>query len=80
MATPKCQHSECALWYPDREECDDCIDGRWLGAICDYASTCDGCGELTHHDYMHMDPETQLGYCDECWAEMHKESAEEPDI
>lgn len=50
-------------------DCDSChtIDGRWISEVCEYASTCDGpCMELTMHERMHMDPETQLGYCDEC--------------
>jgi hypothetical protein len=49
-------------------DCDNCftIDGRNVEAVCGYASTCDGCGELTSHEQMQMDPETQLGYCEEC--------------
>lgn len=43
------------------------VDGRWIGAVCEYASTCDGpCAELTSHSEMRMDPATQLGYCDNC--------------
>jgi len=49
----------------DCESCDT-IDGRWITAVSDYASTCDGCGELCSHEIMTMDPKTQLGYCPEC--------------
>jgi len=49
----------------DCESCDS-IDGRWIQAVCEYASTCDGCGELTLHEAMQMDDETQLGYCATC--------------
>lgn len=31
-----------------------------------YASTCDGCSELTMHDFLTMDMDTQLGYCPDC--------------
>ena len=51
-------------------DCDSCdtIDGRYMPAVNDYASTCDGpCMELTMHERMHMDPVTQLGYCDKCF-------------
>lgn len=52
--------------YEFRKDDDDEVDGRWLEAVNEYASTCDGCGELTHHDNQTMDKETQLGYCPEC--------------
>jgi hypothetical protein len=58
----------CSECKPDGD-CDRCdtIDGRWIEAVSEYASTCDGrCHELTHHDRLSMDPETQLGYCQEC--------------
>ncbi len=48
----------------------DTIDGRWVDAVNCYASTCDGCGELCHHDRQVMDPETQLGYCPNCIPEL----------
>jgi len=50
------------------QTCDDdsCQDGRTLEVVNQYASTCDGCGELTHHELMEMDEETQLGYCPKC--------------
>ena len=59
---------------PDATEdgaCDTCdtIDGRWVQAVSDYASTCDGCQELTHHEEMSMDVSTQLGYCEKCTEE-----------
>lgn len=47
-------------------ESETCIDGRQIEAVNEYASTCDGCGELIHHDLLTMDEETQLGYCKEC--------------
>jgi hypothetical protein len=49
------------------EDRDDEVDGRFIGAVCEYASTCDGpCAELTSHVELRMDPITQLGYCDQC--------------
>ena len=65
MCTPttRCTHAQRS------GACDSCdtIDGRYMGAVSDYASTCDGpCAELTHHDLLAMDPETQLGYCQTC--------------
>ena len=51
---------------PDSEDRDDEVEGRWIGAVCEYASTCDDCGELTMHESMWMDEETQLGYCEKC--------------
>ena len=62
----KCEFEDCVLWQPDKEECDDCVDGRFLGVVSDYASTCDECGRLTSHDMMYADESTQLGYCGEC--------------
>ena len=52
----------------DTGDCDHCdsIDGRWIEAVCEYASTCDGCGELEMHSAMEMDPVTHLGYCARC--------------
>lgn len=53
--------------YADEDgDCDCCVDGRALECVNEYASTCDGCGELTMHDSMWMDPYTQLGYCEDC--------------
>lgn len=49
--------------------CDHCdaIDGRWIEAVCEYASTCDVCGELTHHDLLTACEEgCQLGTCESC--------------
>jgi len=66
----KCEYKDCVLWEPNREECDDCVDGRYIGAVSEYASTCDGCGELTSHEEMTMDEETQLGYCEKCSKNM----------
>jgi hypothetical protein len=47
-------------------EREDEIDGRYTEAVSEYASTCDGCGDLTMHEEMIMDDETQLGYCECC--------------
>ena len=49
-----------------REEDDGYGDGRWMEAVNEYASTCDGCHELTMHEDMVCDSRTQLGYCPEC--------------
>ena len=48
--------------------CDICdtVDGRWISAVSDYASTCDYCGELSSHSLMTMHEPTQLGLCDLC--------------
>lgn len=67
---PKCEFKDCDLWEPNREECDDCVDGRLIEIVSEYASTCDGCGELTLHEEMYMDEKTQLGYCEECTKKM----------
>lgn len=68
-----CDYRKCTADYRCSEcqpdgICDACdtIDGRWVQAVSDYASTCDGCAELTMHEEMEMDEETQLGYCQEC--------------
>ena len=45
-------------------DCDTCIDGRDIEVVAEYASTCDGCCELTLHEAMYMDEQTQLGYCE----------------
>lgn len=59
------------------EDRDDEVDGRWIGAVCEYASTCDGsCAELTSHSDLHMDDLTQLGYCDSCLPLMPKDIQE----
>jgi hypothetical protein len=64
-----------ALLHEDDK--DDEVDGRYIGAVCEYASTCDGpCAELTSHVELRMDPITQLGYCDDCVPFMPKEIQE----
>ena len=52
----------------DNKECPDydAVYGRTLEVVNQYASTCDGCGELTMHEAMKMDEKTQLGYCEKC--------------
>lgn len=64
----ECKDEKCPFWEEgrDEEDCNDCVDGRFLCAVSDYASTCDGCGELTHHEEMEMNEETQFGYCPSC--------------
>lgn len=65
----------CEYGHPIPEDhcptCDShtCVDGRTLEVVNQYASTCDCCGELTHHHNLTMDPVTQLGYCDICVKE-----------
>jgi len=54
------------LGYPIQEDREDEVDGRWIDAVAEYASTCDGCSELTMHDSMEMDHETQFGFCERC--------------
>lgn len=45
-----------------------------MEVVNEYASTCDGpCAELTHHDLLAMDSETQLGYCEDCIPELPRE-------
>ncbi len=64
----------CVHCQPDGW-CDVCdtIDGRWWGAVCEYASTCDECHELTHNDlFSFVDRETQLGMCDICFKKLSK--------
>lgn len=65
---PGCKNTDCWAWKPGRieDECDDCVDGRFIGAVSEYASTCDNCGEFTHHSSMVADEKTQLGYCEDC--------------
>ena len=57
----------CSSCEPDGncESCDT-IDGRFMEEVNTYASTCDWCGELTCHDTMKMDEDTQLGACEVC--------------
>jgi hypothetical protein len=69
----KCPYKDCWLWEQGRkkDECDNCVDGRDIELVSEYASTCDGCGELTSHVEIVMDNETQLGYCEECAKKMN---------
>ena len=62
--------------HPRGEECydDECICGRYMEVVNEYASTCDGCSELTHHGEMTMDMKTQLGYCPDCIDEYIKDN------
>lgn len=66
--------TRCRACKPNGD-CDSCntIDGRNIEAVSEYASTCDWCSELTHHDLMEMDPKTQLGYCGGCLHKLPKE-------
>jgi hypothetical protein len=64
-----CYDTHCKDCKPngDCEQCDT-IDGRFMEAVNEYASTCDVCGELTSHEqFAYVDPDTQLGCCDECF-------------
>lgn len=75
----KLTKEECIREYDDPEKCcptcdeESCQDGRTLECVNQYASTCDGCAELTNHEEMEMememDKETQLGYCPKCVEE-----------
>ena len=53
----------------DHGVCNTCdtVNGRWMEAVNQYASTCDCCGDLEMHESMRMDPDTQLGYCRACF-------------
>lgn len=59
------QHCEVCNPNGDCERCGT-IDGRSMEVVNEYASTCDGCGELAMHEAMEMDPKTQFGYCEDC--------------
>jgi len=54
--------------------CDLCVDGRDIEIASEYASTCDGCQEVTHHELLTMDMKTQLGYCSQCVKQLDKET------
>lgn len=56
-------------------DCDRCdtIDGRFIEAVSNYASTCDGCGELTGHNQMTIDTQTQSCYCPKCVSKLPDE-------
>ena len=61
--------TRCQECRPDGD-CDKCdsIEGRWIQAVCEYASTCDVCGELTSHVcFAFVDEETDLGCCEACF-------------
>jgi len=68
----ECKRSYCVNWYEgiNEDDCLDCVDGRYLEEVAEYASTCDRCGELCGHVDLAMDPKTQLGYCPNCVEEM----------
>jgi hypothetical protein len=71
MEKEECPDKDCPYWEPGitEEDCDDCADGRFTEAVNEYASTCDGCADLTSHADMAMDEKTQLGYCGACAEE-----------
>ena len=73
----ECLHKNCQNWEPGitEDDCDDCCDGRYLEEVFIYASTCDRCHNLTLHELMTMDEETELGYCKKCAKEINKEVA-----
>ena len=66
--------THCDQCNPDGS-CDSCntVYGRFMDVVNEYASTCDGCGELAMHEFMTMDPKTQLGYCETCAPKQPKE-------
>lgn len=72
MICPDDCPNDCRKCTLPKEEQDDCdsIDGRYLLAVNEYASTCDGCGDMTSHEEMVMDEDTQLGYCKMCAKEL----------
>ena len=47
-------------------DCMTCCEGRYMEVVNEYASTCDECGELTHHDDLTMNENNQLAYCEWC--------------
>ena len=58
----------CAECEPNGN-CEECgsIDGRLMEIVNEYASSCDGCGELTKHDSFELvDEQTHLGLCWQC--------------
>ena len=62
---------ECGFPIYDHPNLEPCLDeyeilGRNIEVVNEYASTCDGCQELTSHELMEMDEKTQLGFCEEC--------------
>ena len=59
-------------------DCESCgtIDGRFMEEVNTYASTCDLCADLTLHEEMAMDPNTQLGYCKKCIPKLSLEIRE----
>lgn len=59
--------THCSMCEPDGT-CDRCntVEGRDIELVSEYASTCDWCADLTHHDNLTMDLVTQLGYCPKC--------------
>lgn len=65
-------HCECCA---NNGDCDNCgtIDGRWMEAVNEYASTCDHCAEITHHSLLTMDTSSQLGYCEDCVSKVSVE-------
>ena len=66
-ATPCSKNMRCRRCKPNGD-CDFCdtIDGVDMEVVNNYASTCDGCYDLTMHVDMEMEQETQFGYCPSC--------------
>lgn len=64
---------KCPTCEPDGfcEMCDT-FEGRGIEQIFEYASTCDGCSQLVHHDLQRIPPDSddQLGYCENCRPEL----------
>ena len=58
---PISEHMSEIPCFDDKE-----ILGRNIEVVNEYASTCDGCQELTSHELMEMNDRTQLGFCEVC--------------
>lgn len=77
LGTSCCNPQErCPECQPDGfcEPCDS-FQGRSIECISEYASTCDGCCQLVHHDLQHLDSDG-LGYCENCRPELFVRDAE----
>jgi hypothetical protein len=68
MTTILCTDCDCPEWIHGRleDDCDLCVDGRWIQETSEYASTCDGCADQTHCDCRVWDPRSRLFFCEAC--------------
>ncbi len=70
-----CSDTHCEYCAPTGD-CHVCgtVDGRFVDAVSEYASTCDGhCMQLTLNALKQRDPVTQLAYCEKCIPKLPKE-------